>query len=685
MVDILKDAAMFLILGAIVATFLSLFRHRPAPQNRLWLAAWILIALRAALEAFGAAARIPVRYQGAIIPAILEVSAVLFVLSETKIFEVPRLRRPLLLTLVTPAFLYSFLQGLGVQQRGVYLLLMGALVIGALAWVISFFGRNIHGYSRLALFTLVVLGAWVEIKIFHGDFNFGFFATITFCFTFSGLFFWRNRKRFSPGVLLTCCGFFAWAALFPLFYLLHEPSIVAALIAAANVPKIIVALGMIVTLLEEESMAASAAREDERATRYQLQRFYDVTSRLLSGAEVPSICSYITQMITETSNFQRAMILLTDEQRKLYVAGSSGVDPEALEKLQESVSRRKADIISQMCTPEAKFGMNSFRSTVERLGPLGIPPGNAHYARNPHWNDGDELVVPLRSPRGALLGCISLDHPKAVERVNAEDLYSVELLAADLAVSIENANLQRQLVLSEKLAGIGQLVSGVAHELNNPLTAVLGYAEMLADNASDESVKRDLGVVRREALRMKQIIENLLRFARQAKFDHAPQSLAAVLDDVLKLRAYDLRSQGIQLVSKIPPALPGVMVEENLLKQVFLNILNNALDALSGRPEKKIAIEASVENQRVQLRFTDNGPGFASLDHVFDPFFTTKSPGKGTGLGLSICYGIIKGHGGEITAFNPPSGGACVLIELPAGSEPDSPDKKAESLTALDR
>ncbi len=681
MVDIFKNGSTSLVLAAVVATFMSLYRHRPTPQKRLWMSAWIILALRATIQAFGRAAGIPAHYQAAIVQGALELSGTFFLLSETKLFEVPRFRLPLLLSVGIPATLYGMLRGFDVQQRWIYMLLIAALGCGAVLWIVFVLGKNIGEYTRLALFTIIVLGAWTELKIFLGSMDFGFFAVITYIFAFSSLFFWRNRKRSSPGVLLTCCGFLGWAALFPFFYLIHEPSAVAALVAVANVPKIIVALGMIVTLLEEESMAASAAREDERATRQQLQRFYDVTSRLLSGVEAPGICSYIAQMITETSNFRRAVILLSDEQRHLYVAGGSGVEPQALEKIQEGVSQCKVEAITQMCLPEAKFGTNSFRSTTEKLRPFGAQASNVNYPPNPYWGPDDELVVPLRSPRGVLMGCISLDDPKVVERVNAEELYAVELLAADLAVSIENANLQRQLVISEKLAGIGQLVSGVAHELNNPLTAVLGYAEILADNAQEESVKRDLGVVRREALRMKHIIENLLRFARQAKFDRASQSLAAVLDDVLKLRAYDLRRQEVQLSSNIPAELPGVMVEENLLKQVFLNILNNALDAIAGRPEKKIMVEASAENHRVQLRFTDSGPGFTDLDHVFDPFFTTKSPGKGTGLGLSICYGIIKGHGGEITAFNLPSGGACVLIELPAAGESDTPDKKTESLT----
>ena len=205
---------------------------------------------------------------------------------------------------------------------------------------------------------------------------------------------------------------------------------------------------------------------------------------------------------------------------------------------------------------------------------------------------------------------------------------------------------------------------------------------MLTETAHDDTVRRDLGVIRREAMRMKQIIENLLRFARQTKFERKTLSLASVIDDVLKLRAYELRSQGVQLTTDVAGDLPGVMVEENLLKQVFLNILNNALDAVANLEQKKIVIEAGVEGKKVVVRFSDNGSGFTDLDRIFDPFFTTKSPGKGTGLGLSICYGIIKEHAGDITAYNLHPNGACIAIELPAAGAPTQTPKTLSALSS---
>ena len=669
MEEILYKLPAVIVLAAVVATFVSLYRNNRSPHTRLWLAAWVVMLLRSSAQAFGPIF-ISERAINAFDLAALEFSGMLFFLSGTRIYEVARLRAPLLLTLTIPAILYAVLFGYSVETRWIYLLLLASLMGGALSWIFFFFGRAVHSYSKIILWLVVLTCGFAFIRIWQGRYDLGYYSIETLTYTFGGMLFWRRFRRFTPGVLLCSLGFIAWASIFPTLYVLQGSSYILPVVELANVPKVLVALGMIVTLLEEESISASVAREQERATRQQLQRFFDVTSRLLSGVEVSGICNHVAQVITESSNFRHAVILLTDDQRTLYVAGSSGIDEKAAARIQATDSKLTVDVISKVCPPESKFGANSFITSIDKLQLSSVYPAVRKHADNAQWQAGNEIIVPLRSPRGVLFGCISLDEPKDIGQVRPEDLYAVELLAADLAVSIENANLQKQLVRSEKLAGIGQLVSGVVHELNNPLTAVLGYTEMLTEATHDDTVRRDLGVIRREAMRMKQIIENLLRFARQAKFERKTLSLASVIDDVVKLRAYELRSQGVQLTANIAADLPGVMVEENLLKQVFLNILNNALDAVATLEEKKIMIEADAEGKKVIVRFSDNGPGFTDLDRIFDPFFTTKSPGKGTGLGLSICYGIIKEHAGDIAAYNLHPNGACIAIELPAAGAP---------------
>lgn len=274
-------------------------------------------------------------------------------------------------------------------------------------------------------------------------------------------------------------------------------------------------------------------------------------------------------------------------------------------------------------------------------------------------------MVPLQSTRGAHVGCISLSDPRHVTRVNAEEMSKIELLAGDLAVTIDNAALHRQLARSEKLAAIGQLVAGVAHELNNPLASIVGYSELISDDLPPGPARQKLEKMLREAQRMKRIIENLLRFARQNNLEKKSANLELLLGDVLALREYHLRNNDVDVQVQIEPNLPPVALDEDQFKQILLNLLNNSIDALDGCRHKSIRVEAIRRGERVIVCFDDSGPGFSDMNRVFDPFYTTKPVGKGTGLGLSICYGIVKEHGGEISAQNLEPRGARIMLELP--------------------
>jgi two-component system NtrC family sensor kinase len=235
------------------------------------------------------------------------------------------------------------------------------------------------------------------------------------------------------------------------------------------------------------------------------------------------------------------------------------------------------------------------------------------------------------------------------------------------------AMLQAKLVHTEKLAAVGQLVSGVAHEVNNPLTAILGFADLLTENPEiPDSARKDLRVILQEAQRTKQIVQNLLSFARQMPPQRRPVQVNSILSSTLQLRAYDFSSHGVEVVESLHTNLPEVIGDSHQLQQVFLNIINNAYDAVreTGRPPR-LEIATSVVGGFAQVSFRDNGHGIAHPDRIFDPFFTTKEVGKGTGLGLSICYGIVREHGGEILCHNNEDGpGATFVVRLPAVSQP---------------
>jgi two-component system NtrC family sensor kinase len=239
----------------------------------------------------------------------------------------------------------------------------------------------------------------------------------------------------------------------------------------------------------------------------------------------------------------------------------------------------------------------------------------------------------------------------------------------------DSAVLRDKLVHAEKMAAVGQLVSGVAHEVNNPLTAILGFADLLMENPElPETARKDLRVILQEAQRTKQIVQNLLSFARQMPPQRNAVQLNAILHRTIQLRSYDFNSHGIEIIEHLDEELPEVIGDAHQLQQVFLNILNNANDAVHevGRPAR-IEIMSTKSGDSVEVSFTDNGNGISHPDKIFDPFFTTKEVGKGTGLGLSICYGIVKEHGGEILCHNNLGGqGATFIVRLPAASHAPS-------------
>jgi len=234
------------------------------------------------------------------------------------------------------------------------------------------------------------------------------------------------------------------------------------------------------------------------------------------------------------------------------------------------------------------------------------------------------------------------------------------------------ATLQAKLIHAEKMAAVGQLVSGVAHEVNNPLTAILGFADLLMENAEiPDSARKDVRVILQEAQRTKQIVQNLLSFARQMPPQRKPLQLNAILSRTVQLRAYDFHSHGIEVVERLERDLHPVVGDSHQLQQVFLNILNNAYDAVrdTGRPAR-IEIRSVNQDNFVEVLFRDNGQGIKFPERIFDPFFTTKEIGKGTGLGLSICYGIVREHGGEILCHNNTDGeGATFIVRLPNVTE----------------
>ena len=227
--------------------------------------------------------------------------------------------------------------------------------------------------------------------------------------------------------------------------------------------------------------------------------------------------------------------------------------------------------------------------------------------------------------------------------------------------------MQAHLVNSEKMAALGQLVAGAAHEINNPLTAILGYAELLGSDTNVPEQPRSLAEkIAHQARRTKRLVANMLSFAQQQPATKSAVHVNTLINNVLQLREPDLAGKKIRITSSLDLDLPHVWGDSNHLLQVLLHIVNNAVDALQEVGGGDVHIKTGSHNETVIIDIADTGPGIKEANRIFDPFFTTKPVGKGTGLGLSVCYGIVKEHQGEISCHNNESGGATFVIKLPA-------------------
>lgn len=264
----------------------------------------------------------------------------------------------------------------------------------------------------------------------------------------------------------------------------------------------------------------------------------------------------------------------------------------------------------------------------------------------------------------------------------------VVALAEDVT---EQEVLESQLIQSEKMAAVGQLVSGVAHELNNPLTSIAGLAELLLEKPPQGTAGRDhLTVIREQAERAGRIVRNLLTFARKGPAEVEPFNLNDLVQRTVALVGYELKLREVELQTQLDPGVPTTVGDRYQIQQVVLNLVTNAVHAVGDNPPdqpRRIRITTSLAEGFLTLRVEDTGPGIPDhlLPHIFTPFFTTKEPGQGTGLGLSLSYRILEGHGGSLSVARRAGGGMAFTMQLPASDEDAPVPAQAEASVRLSR
>ena len=446
----------------------------------------------------------------------------------------------------------------------------------------------------------------------------------------------------------------------------------------------IVGLALALVAMRRQRAQQAAERWRERRLREELESYARLdparNAGLGAGAMDPieagrALAKRVCRTIAEKSAFHRVTMLLRNPEGRFAVVGSVGVDDLTVAALhawgEKTVAEERTGV-----SRAPRGGVKSF--------PIPLGEWNEFDREVDHWAMKGKRerrrwrrahVVPIRMGGGRLMGAIVvcgdgvLPGAGGVERA----LGPIEALAARVSSAMENEALADRLLKAEKLAGLGQLAGGVAHALNNPLTAVLGFAELIAESSAEPRVQKDAQTIVLAALKMKETVEKLVEFWRPVAPADESVHMVTVLRNLARACEQKLRERGVALMLVADEEIPPVRGSRDRLRQVMEHLLNNAAQAIAtARPREEgevhaIRVTVSHDDRALHVIVSDTGPGFKEPGRIFDPFYTTRGPEQGAGMGLSICYGIVREHGGEISAFNLHPHGAAVVVELPIG------------------
>ncbi len=439
----------------------------------------------------------------------------------------------------------------------------------------------------------------------------------------------------------------------------------------------------------------AAERWRERQLREELEAYARLNSSLLdesvagaarrldSAEAQRALARQVCRTIAEKSVFPRVAMLMRNAEGRLLCVGSVGVDDVTIGKL-HGWSEKVMTEERQGGPPKSiRAGVSSFTIPIGEWAEFDRELSDWEMAgRRERRKWRRAIVAPIRAGAGRLMGALVVcadgargngrrrrHVPGGLERA----VGPIEALTRKLARELENDVLRERLLRAEKLAGLGQLAGGVAHALNNPLTAVLGFGELIVETSSEPRVRKDAETIVLEALKMKETVEKLVEFWRPAPLADEVVRVVKIVESLAEVCRDKLAARGVKLEVEAQAEVPIVRGSRDRLRQVMEHLLNNAAQAIAkARPreegeEHAIRVTISYDQRVLHVIVSDTGPGFREPARVFDPFYTTKGPEQGAGMGLSICYGVVREHGGEISAFNLHPHGAAVVVELPVG------------------
>jgi two-component system NtrC family sensor kinase len=644
-----------IILQVAVAVLVMTWLRSRTPLSFQWAVGWLLVLVRAGLVAAAPWGGATAAFAA---DCCLEIAALLFLDSLVGVNVSAKIAVPMAWICAVPLALFT--AGVHRLPHGVPpgKFLLGALAAAALAagiWAIR--SGILHKSLPLSLIMVTTFMAGNAARAHHPGDALALVMAALFCAV--GVAIVRTYSLRSPGTLLAGFGFFANSALallLPLPVLLARRGMLA---RGPEVAWILTAVGMAILLIEDEARSVKRLQQRERLIREELQHYAAVQVSLQVDANEEAIYKAACEAIARFSPFREVAMLKRD----------SGGRPKAV-----CHSALQVANVAGIETLTQRFTTGDPMLLVSFQGAKSVVVRSKAPARlNSHKTPGRSLIVSLPAQSGKSQGWLWLANPvKGWPDITAEQLLPLESLASRLAVSMENRELTRMLIRNDKLAGLGKLAGGVAHELNNPLTVVCGYTELIHESTLEPSTRKQTAKVLAEAMRMKRIIEDLNRFSKPPTSEYGTHDLVELMKDVGQSLKSDLIRRGVSFELHTTRASVEVHGCRDSLHQIFFQLVLNAAEAIerggkgpqSGRAGC-IRAEVDQNDGSAIVLVSDTGPGFAEPERIFDPFYTTKDPGEGPGLGLSVSYGLVQEHQGSIHAYNMQPGGAAVCVTLP--------------------
>jgi signal transduction histidine kinase len=448
------------------------------------------------------------------------------------------------------------------------------------------------------------------------------------------------------------------------------------LVRVFELGKVVAALGMIVLALEDELAGNQAGQERERRARRELEAYSNLVLARRRVEEFDHQGTEICEMVVEHSRFRQAALMLHTGGR-FRVAGSAGLDAATVKALGELASRiSPSGFLTSGAAPAAVERSLTVRldlapwlvpgddlTRLQFTSALAVPMASGS-ASSTSTTEGALLLAGMRPVKGSM--------GRKAEPLRLDDLLPLELLTGRLHATRSQTMMMEKLIDSEKFSHLGQLAANVTHELNNPLTVVLGYATLLEEtSALHTQDRRAVDAILSEARHMRSTLESLARIARPFNDQQAAVSVSELLSDMSELHRSEFLSRSIEFRLSIAPALPRVLCSPHQLRQAVRHCLQFAMDAVehpapATEEPKTIRVEAASEGNRVQILVGHSGPSFPNPERAFDPFAAARADGEAASLGLSLCASLLRDNNGRALAINLEPKGAAIILELKA-------------------